>query len=49
MEGPSQAKGLEQAGGKGSCRGASKAGEKTGMDGPSKVLGRELVPVHRAE
>lgn len=47
MEGLSQVKRLERAGGKGSCRGASEAGEETGIEGPSKVLGRGVVPVHR--
>lgn len=32
---------LEQAGGKGSCRGASEAGEETGIEGP----GRQSVGV----
>lgn len=49
MEGLSQVKRLEWAGGKGSCRGASEAGEETGIEGPSKVLGRGVVPVQRAE
>lgn len=31
---------LERAGRKGSCRGASEAGEATGIEGPSEVLGR---------
>lgn len=49
MEGLSQVKRLEWAGEKGSCRGASEAGEETGIEGPSKVLGRGVVPVQRAE
>lgn len=46
MEGLSQVKRLERADRKGSCGGAREA---AGIEGPSKVPGRGVVLVHRAE